>query len=245
TIATLNTTSAALVGVVSGDTVILNTAGTTGTFSDKSVGTGKTVTVAGLSISGLSASNYTLTQPTTTADITAKNLTITGVTANNKVYDRTATATLSGTAALNGIVSGDTVTLNSGSVTASFGDKNVGTPKPVTVTGYTISGADAGNYTVSQPTGLAADITAKNLTITGAAANSKVYDRTATATLNFGTANLVGVVSPDAVTINSSAALGTFADKNVGTAKPVSVTGVTLGGADAGNYTVSQPAGLT
>ena len=113
--ATLNMTSAALVGVVSGDTVILNTAGTTGTFSDKSVGTGKTVTVAGLSISGLSASNYTLTQPTTTADITAKNLTITGVTATNKLYDRTTTATLSGTAALNGIVSGDTATLNSGS----------------------------------------------------------------------------------------------------------------------------------
>src|SRR5439155_14616407 len=139
----------------------------------------------------------------------------------------------------------NTVTLNSGSMTASLGDKNIDTEKPVTVTEYTISGADAGNYTVSQPTRLAADITAKNLTITGAAANSKVYDRTATAMLNFGSANLVGVVSPDAVTINSSAALGTFADKNVGTAQPVAVTGVTLSGADAGNYTVSQPAGLT
>src|SRR5205085_5894964 len=99
---------------------------------------------------------------------------------------------------------------------------NVGTAKPVSVTGVTLGGADAGNYTVSQPTGLTADITAKNLTITGAAAaNSKVYDRTATATLNFGSANLVGVISPDAVTINSSAVVGTFADKNVGTAKPV------------------------
>ena len=31
----------------------------------------------------------------------------------------------------------------------------------------------------------------------------------------------------------------TFDDKNVGTGKPVTVTGVALTGADAGNYTVS------
>ena len=60
---------AALVGVVAGDTVTLDTSSATGTFATAAVGTGKTVTVAGLTIGGADAGNYTLTQPTTTADI--------------------------------------------------------------------------------------------------------------------------------------------------------------------------------
>ena len=67
------------------------------------------------------------------------------------------------------------MSINSSSYTANFNNKNVGTAKPVTVSGVTLSGGDAGNYTVSQPSGLAADITAKNLTISGAVAQNKVY----------------------------------------------------------------------
>jgi hypothetical protein len=61
------------VGVQGSDAVTLNTAGATGTFDTKNVGTGKTVTVAGLTISGttVTAGDYTLTQPTTTANITS------------------------------------------------------------------------------------------------------------------------------------------------------------------------------
>ena len=33
-----------------------------------------------------------------------------------------------------------------------------------------------------------------------------------------------------------------FADKNVGTAKPVSVSGISISGADAGNYTFNTTA---
>jgi hypothetical protein len=56
--------------VVSGDTVTLS--GTAaGTFADPNVGTGKTVTVSGQTLTGASAGNYTLTEPTTTASITA------------------------------------------------------------------------------------------------------------------------------------------------------------------------------
>src|SRR5207253_5603682 len=87
TSATLNTAGATLVGKVGSDVVNLNTAGATGTFDTPSVGTGKTVTIAGLTISGTDSGNYTLTQPTTTADITPRTLTVSGVTANNKIYD--------------------------------------------------------------------------------------------------------------------------------------------------------------
>jgi hypothetical protein len=135
-------------------------------------------------------------------------------------------------------VSGDTVTINTR--TGSFADKTVGTAKLVTVTGVTLTGADAGNYTVSNPTGITANITAKALTISGMTANSKTYDGTTAATLSGG--SLVGVETGDAVTFSGTA---TFINgKNVGTALPV--TGViTLAGADKDNYTVSFPAGLT
>src|SRR5204862_444020 len=107
--ATLNTAAAALVGVVTGATVTLNSAGAAGTFASKDVGNGITVTVSGLTMSGAQAGDYTLTQPTTTANITPAPLTVTGVTAANKVYDSTAKATLNTAgAALVGVLTGDT-----------------------------------------------------------------------------------------------------------------------------------------
>lgn len=72
-LATVNATKAALQGVVTypngrkDDVTLSGTAG--GTFSDSSVGEGKTVTISGLNISGTAASKYTLVQPTTIASI--------------------------------------------------------------------------------------------------------------------------------------------------------------------------------
>jgi hypothetical protein len=137
------------------------------------------------------------------------------------------------------------VTINSITYAAHFNNKNVGNSKPVTVTGVTLSGTDAGNYTVSQPAALTADVMAKNLTITGAIAISRTYDGSDAATVNFSGASLVGVVAPDVVTIDPAAYSAHFNNKIVGTSKPVTVVGVALSSADAGNYTVSQPSGLT
>jgi hypothetical protein len=59
---------------------------------------------------------------------------------------------------LEGLVSGDAVSLVTSDVTAAFADPNVGAGKPVTVSGYALSGADAGDYTLAQPAGLTAAI---------------------------------------------------------------------------------------
>ena len=84
--------------------------------------------------------------------------------------------------------------------TGEFTDKNAGTGKTVTATGYTIAGTDAGNYSLSaQPTGLTADITPAALTITGVTAGNKVYDGTTSATLTGG--NISGIIGSDNVTI--------------------------------------------
>src|SRR4029077_15961416 len=105
----------------------LSTAGATGTFASKNAGSGVTVAVSDLTVSGAQAANYALTQPTATANITPATLTVTGVTANNKVYDATKTATLNTAGAtLVGVIAGDTVTLNAAGATGTFASKDVG-----------------------------------------------------------------------------------------------------------------------
>src|SRR5207244_4761443 len=74
------------------------------------------------------------------------------------------------------------VSINSSGYSASFLTKTVGTAKAVTVLGVTLSGGDAGNYTVSQPSGLTADITAKNLTISEIGSATCKYNEETSAT---------------------------------------------------------------
>src|SRR5206468_2033013 len=148
-------------------------------------------------------------------------------------------------ASLVGVIGLDPVNINSSGYGASCATKTVGTAKAVTVLGVALSGGDAGNYTVSQPGGLTADITAKNLTISGALANNKQYDGNTNATVDFSGASLVGVIGQIGRASCSTGYSASFATKTVGTAKSVTVLGVTLSGGDAGNYTVSQPSGLT
>ena len=248
TTAILNTTNAVLSGVVSGDAVSLNKVNATGTFADKNVGGGKTVTTSGFTISGSNAGNYTLAQPTITANITAKSLTITGVTANEKVYDGTTTGTLDKeSAVLSAIVSGDDVTLNISNAVGTFASTDAGSNIAVTASGFSISGEDAGNYNLIQPTGLTANITRNPLTISGVIAIGKVYDGTATAILDIADIALEGIIQGDNVNLNSIGASASFADKNVGDNKIVTAVGFTLGGpiADRDNYTLLQPTGLS
>lgn len=127
----------------------------TGSFDSKNAGTGKTVTISGLTLGGTDAANYTLPasgqQDEATADINPKPLTITNVdfTANSKTYDGTTAADFGSIdishATIEGLIEGDDLTIVS--ATGTFDDKNVGTGKTVTITGFTFGGADAANYT--------------------------------------------------------------------------------------------------
>ena len=185
----------------------------------------------GPALAGTNNTNYTLAYPSV---ITPKALT---VTAGTKVYDGTSAAI----ATLNGKVGTEAITL-SGSLT--YADANVGVAKPVTISSplslsSTIIGAGTSNYSLTQPTGLTADITAKPLTITTPVATNKVYDGTNAATI---TGTLTGVVTADIPNV-SFVGTGTFADATVGTAKAVTST-ATLTGSAAANYSLTQPTGL-
>ncbi|WP_298223862.1 YDG domain-containing protein, partial [Flavobacterium sp.] len=233
TAATIN--GSTLLGIVGSDDV---TVVGTGTFATKNVGNGIAVTGA-LTLAGTQAANYTLlTQPTgLTANITPKALTIGGLLGGNKVYDGTTAATLIGTGSLVGVEGADVVTL-SGTPVAVFATASAGTAKPLTISGYTISGADATNYTLAQPTGIVADITPATLTLTAVSALNKPFDGTTAATIN---GLLSGIISPDVVTLVGT---GVFASSAIGTGIAVTST-ATLSGAAAGNYTLTQPTGLT
>ena len=247
--ATISSNNVVLVGVVGSDAVSLSTNGYTANFVSAGVGNNIGVTVGGLTLAGASATNYTLTPPSgLTANITAAGVTISsGITANNKPYDGTLAATISSNnVSLNGVVGSDAVNLVTNGYTASFASANVGTGIVVTVSGLTLAGASAINYTLTPPSGLAANITGKGLTInSGIMANGKVYDGTLAATISSNNVSLNGVVGSDAVNLVTNGYTASFASANVGTGIVVTVSGMTLGGSSATNYTLTPPSGLT
>ena len=286
TTATLNTSGATLHGVVSGDatppgpgTVALAAGGATGAFASADVGNGITVQIAGLTLTGTTKDgtaasvDYTLTQQSsTTANITPATLTVTGVTANNKTYDGTATATLNTSGAtLHGVVSGDatppgpgTVALAAGGAAGAFASADVGNGITVQIAGLTLTGttkdgtAASLDYTLTQQSTTTANITPATLTVTGVTANNKTYDGTTTATLNTSGATLHGVVSGDAtppgpgtVALAAGGATGAFASADVGNGITVQIAGLTLTGttkdgtAASVDYTLTQQSTTT
>ena len=227
-----------LVGIIGLDNVTL-TGTAAGAFASPGVGTAIPVTVSGLALGGTAAANYTLTLPTgLAANITAAPLTVTGLAASNKTYNGTTIAAITGTGTLVGIAGSDNVTLG-GTAAGTFTSLGAGTAIPVTVTGLTLAGTAAGNYSLSQPAGLTANITVAALTVTGLAASNKPYDGTTVATIT-GTGALVGILGADNVTVGGTA-VGTFLSADVGTAIPVTVGSLSLGGTAAGNYTLTPP----
>jgi hypothetical protein len=237
TVATLNTSGIVFNGMITGDSLSLASA--MGAFSDKSAGINKTVTVSGLTLGGTDAGNYALSSPisTTTADISQAALTFSGFTVQNKTYDGTTAATIVNAGTLGGVVSGDVVSFTYGNV--AFSDKNAATGKIVTLNGITLAGTDSDNYTIAGTATTSADIAKATITtITGITAANKTYDGTTIATLNTSGAVFTGMITGDSLSL--AAAAGAFIDKNAGTNKTVTVSGLILGGTDARNYTLSS-----
>ena len=237
------TATGTLNGVVDGDDVAIVTG--KASYSDKNVGTDKTVTFTDFALSGADAENYKLTaQPAnTTADITAKEVTIIGTTVEtSKVYDGTTDIKITATVTLSGVTDGDDVAIVSGK--ASYSDKNVGTGKTVTFTDFALSGKDAANYAVVQPESTTASISAKELTIENLKVKDKQCDGNNTAEID-GTPTLAGVVEGDILELVNG--IPTFDSVSVGKDIPIHFTLFTLSGdsTTVGNYTLVQPTGIT
>ena len=106
-------------------------------------------------------------------------------------------------------------------VYTSYDTRNVGTSKTVNISGI---GAGAGNYHLVNTTANAsADITQRDLHV-AYTADDKVYDGTNTAVIN--NRVLSGVIGSNVVTLIGGTA--TFDNRNVGTNKTVTATGLAL-----------------
>jgi hypothetical protein len=203
-------------------------------FVDENAGTAKTVNFTGIALSGGSdRNNYNLVTNSgnTTANINPRVLNLIGFAASDKVYD--GTTSVSGTGFVDDRVPGDLISFT---VTAAFTDKNVGTEKTVEYTAINISGgADRYNYVLASHTGTAtADILPRPLNVT-LHANDKVYDGTTNANILFTDDRVPG----DHVGYVYDSAR--FADKNVGTAKTITIYDLEMGsGDDMGNYEVNE-----
>ncbi|MFZ4611970.1 MAG: beta strand repeat-containing protein, partial [Gemmataceae bacterium] len=219
--------------------VSVDGASVTGAFDTRSVGTNKLVNLAGVALAGARSANYSIASTLTNGAIgviTPATLSFSGPAAVSRVYDATRVAQINNSAPIvwTGLFAGDAVNLDNVPTTGLFDTKNAGGNKPVTVSAYSIAGADAGNYSLVQPPGLTATITplAGALAVTSVV---KTYDGSTVLPSGSSAYTLSGVLAGDTVTVASATGSG-FASMNVATGLDVSISTVTLGGVDGGNY---------
>jgi uncharacterized repeat protein (TIGR02543 family) len=228
---TAGTGSISLSGIIGTDAVV---ASGTFTFADANANTGKTVNVTDITLSGADASNYTCnTTDTSEADIRKATLTVTVDDASKSYGSLNPVFTVYVT----GFLNSETIATAAG-YTAPVANCSATVSTDAGTSNIYLSGGLADNYSFNiSDTGILT-ITAIPITAT-VVASDKGYDGSATAS---GTVVLHGVINDDIVT---ATAVFMFNDFNPGEGKPVTATGITLSGHDAGNYTVNSTASST
>jgi hypothetical protein len=200
-------------------------------YASKNVGTNIQVTGYGATLGGNDGGNYEVTQyGTTQASITARPVTLTSWTAGDKTYDGSNAAVITGSVFTGGIT-GETLTLGG---TATFASSNAGT-HVVTIAGPTLSSSNYSltNANFSGVDPVSATISPKLLTPVFSASD-KFFDGTLDASVSVGPE--FGQVAGDDVTITYGSA--TFASASIGEGVEVTISGISIGGAAFGNYTL-------
>lgn len=176
-----------------------------------------------------------------TYTITPKPITIESISPLSKTYDGNTIVVLSSAfMKLDGVESGDTVSIADSSITCFLSDSNVGEKSLSFST--SLKGTSAGNYTLKPPT-IKYSVTPKSVGIVNVVAIDRVYDGTTTVEITGGSLNdvLSGDVSKVNLVLPST---GTMSNANIGDNKSVTVTGAYLTGSASGNYILSQPTGV-
>jgi phosphotransferase system IIB component len=199
------------------------------TYNNRNVGTGKTLTPAGVVSDGNYGTNYHYTYtPVTTGVINPTNLTVTAA-ANTKLYDGTTNAANPATITLGSIQIYDSPPLSGW--TQSYADKNVGASKMLTPAVLLVQDGNYGtNYHYTYTAAAVGVIVQTNLTVT-AAPNTKIYDGTTSAT---NTPNITAgsIQSGD----TAPAWTETYDNPSPGTDKTLTPSGKVLDGNSGLNY---------
>ncbi len=218
-----------VLGLVGGDAISLKDPSVR--FADKHVGSKKQLVLDG-QLSGADAGNYRFVGGVVASEaaITPKTVTVEQLAVASKVYDGLRDATVSGK--LSGTVADDQLGLLT---QGQFDTRNAGQGKDVAVK-LALSGADAGNYQLADPAPKAkGEIRAKTLELSAVGVKDKVYDGKHDAELLLPA--LQGLVAGDQLGLQGE---GLFDTPAVALGKPVQVK-LSLNGADAANYRLSQP----
>ncbi len=202
--------------------------GTSGSYSLTDIGTTGIVNVLA---NQAGDDNYAAaTEVVATFDVTKSNQTITFGALANKTYGDpaiTLTATSDSAQAVSYVIASGPAILNGGTLTLTGAGTVVVRANQAGNDSYNAAPAVERSFTVAP----------KQLTVTGAVAADKFADESDVATISG--AQLVGVISGDEVTLSNETA-GTFSQSGAGTDLTVT-TNMTLAGADAANYTLTQP----
>lgn len=174
---------------------------------------------------------------TGTYSVTKKAITITGITSPNKIYDGNDRMTLTG-GILNGVCAGDTVGFTLPSVSYAE-SKNVGNHKIRLGSNIVLTGQDAYNYTLTQPTygSITGNIVKRTITVSGVQGKTRRYNKTNIMEIIGGT--IVNGVEGDDISLNIPKT-GTAESANTGNWK-IKIDDIVLQGTDAKNYTLIQP----
>ena len=229
-------TAGMLAGLVSGDETFVGVMAT-GTFASKDVAYGlgieeQDVTVS-YALTGALANNYIApVGETLQAKINPKPLSNVHL---EKVYDGHGRFARTALTTAQGIIAGESIKIYVDAIGANVGVyKDGNADEDFDFNEYVLYIGDTKEQTVNYAWGdtCTATIKAKQLTISGTTVADKVYDGTTAATVKTGT--LAGLIGTDELSVGVSAT-GTFADKNAGSDKTVTIV-YSLTGALANNY---------
>ncbi|PPD58582.1 YDG domain-containing protein [Dehalogenimonas etheniformans] len=157
-----------------------------------------------------------------------KELTVTGISSDNKMYDGTTGAGLQiDSPGLIGVEPGDDVSLLMSNPSGTFNDRNIGTGKPITVSGLSLGGDDASGYYINPI--ITADIAPLPIIVT-AVPDTKTYDGT---TLSNATPSLS---IPLAAGDMNDSFIQTFDNRNAGAVKSLTPSGIVNDGNGGRNY---------
>ncbi|GGB52613.1 hypothetical protein GCM10011502_27190 [Oceanisphaera marina] len=141
-----------------------------------------------------------------------------GITAQDKTYDGNSTANVNAAnAQISGLIAGDKITV---SASGAFSDKHAGENKTV-ILNNSYTGADAGNYNITNQANTTANITPRSVTVT--ATDADKYQGAADPVLTYQTG--CGQLASDCGLVNGERLSGTI---------------IREAGEQAGNYAIQQ-----
>jgi hypothetical protein len=215
-------------GVIAGDDVSL--VGGIASFTDASVGNGKTVSLVGASLSGTASGNYSLTVVSTAqASISRRDVTITPNNASKTYGDGYIFP--ANAFSVTGLVNPNDI---NNVVLSSIGATSTATVGNYDIEIVNVNGNAISNYNINRNKGVLT-VNRRNITVVGAETADKEYDGTTNAAIT--SATLSGTLSGDDVSLVVSAS---FVSKNANAAVAINPN-FSLNGNARANYNLVQP----